>query len=101
MYTDRQQQFGCPYLSTDQPKQTASAVLKLAGLDPNGYDLGEIRPGQADPKVYEDEQPVHKVHKEYQGHKVQQVNLVLQMKQQLEIQILHQYLKKWKILLYR
>lgn len=49
---------GRPF-STDQPNQTAAALLRLAGLDPDGYDLGEIRPGHAQPKVYEDGEPVH------------------------------------------
>ncbi len=49
---------GRPF-STDEPNQTAGTLLKLAGLDPDGYDLGEVRPGQAEPKVFEDGQPVH------------------------------------------
>lgn len=38
--------------------QTAAALLRLAGLDPSGYDLAEIRPGGAEPKRYKDDQPV-------------------------------------------
>lgn len=49
---------GRPF-STDDPHQTASALLTLAGLDPNGYDLGEVRPGHAEPKRYKDDQPVN------------------------------------------
>lgn len=55
---------GRPF-STEQPEQTAGALLKLAGLDPEGYDLGEFRPGQAEPKVFEDGHPVHV----YEGEK--------------------------------
>jgi hypothetical protein len=43
----------------DDPHQTADALLRLAGLDPNGYDLAEIRSGGAEPKRYKDDQPVH------------------------------------------
>jgi Multiubiquitin len=49
---------GRPF-STDQPEQTAAALVTLAGLDPAGYDLGEIRPGNAEPKVFEDADVVH------------------------------------------
>ena len=49
---------GRPF-STDQPDQTAGELLALAGLDAEGYDLGEIQPGQPEPKVFEDAQPVH------------------------------------------
>lgn len=49
---------GRPFTTTD-PKQTASALLRLAGLDPACYDLAEIRHGNADPKRYKDEAPVH------------------------------------------
>ncbi len=45
--------------STDDAHQTASALLTLAGLDPSGYDLGEIRPGNPEPKRFKDDQPVH------------------------------------------
>lgn len=37
---------------------TAADVLRLAGLDPAGYDLAEVRRGQADPKPYRDDQRV-------------------------------------------
>jgi hypothetical protein len=49
---------GRPF-TTDDPNQTAAALLRLAGLDPAGYDLGEIRPGNPEPKRFKDEQPVH------------------------------------------
>lgn len=49
---------GRPF-STDQPEQTAGALLVLAGLDPEGYDLGEIRPGNPEPKVFEEGDLVH------------------------------------------
>lgn len=39
--------------------QTAAALLRLAGLDPVGYELAEIRGGGADPKRYKDDQRVH------------------------------------------
>ncbi len=45
--------------TTDEPHQTASALLGMAGLDPAGYDLGELRPGNPEPKRYKDEQPVN------------------------------------------
>jgi hypothetical protein len=34
-------------------------LLELAGLDPAGYDLGELRPGNPEPKRFKDDQPVH------------------------------------------
>jgi len=49
---------GRPF-STDQPDQTVIALLTLAGLDPQSYDLGEIRPHQPEPKVFEDADHVH------------------------------------------
>lgn len=49
---------GRPF-STEQPEQTAAALVALAGLDPAGYDLGEIRPGHPEPKVFDDEDLVH------------------------------------------
>lgn len=48
---------GRPF-STDQPDQTAGALLTLAGLDPEGYDLGEIVPGRPEPKLFEEGQHV-------------------------------------------
>ena len=49
---------GRPF-STDQPDQTAGALLTLAGLNPEGYDLGEIVPGQPEPTLFEEGQNVH------------------------------------------
>ena len=49
---------GRPF-STDQPDQTAGALLTLAGLDPEGYDLGEIVPGHPEPKLFEEGQHLH------------------------------------------
>ena len=49
---------GRPF-TTDDPQQSAAALLRLAGLDPSGYDLGEIRPGNPEPKRFKDDQPVH------------------------------------------
>lgn len=49
---------GRPF-TIDDPKQTAAALLRLAGLDPTGYDLGRIRPGNPEPDRFKDEQPVH------------------------------------------
>ena len=48
---------GRPVTSTEK-NLTAADVLRLAGLDPTGYDLAEIRRGQADPKPYRDDQRV-------------------------------------------
>lgn len=49
---------GRPYVTSDD-KQTASELLRLAGLDPSGYDLAELREGQAKPKRFEDDDTVH------------------------------------------
>lgn len=49
---------GRPFSTTDS-KQLAAAVLGLAGLDPAGYDLAEVRPGHAEPKRYDDNETVH------------------------------------------
>ena len=49
---------GRPF-TTDDPHQTAAEILVLAGLSPDGYDLGEIRRGRPEPKRFKDEQPVH------------------------------------------
>lgn len=46
-------------LTTDDSKQPAAALLRLGGLDPAGYDLAEIRHGQAQPKRYTDDEQVH------------------------------------------
>ncbi len=45
---------------TSDDKQTAGELLRLAGLDPSGYDLAELREGgQAKPKRFEDGDTVH------------------------------------------
>jgi hypothetical protein len=49
---------GQPF-SVEDSHQTAAALLTLAGLDPDGYDLGEIRRGNPEPKRFKDDQPVH------------------------------------------
>jgi hypothetical protein len=49
---------GRPFSTTD-PRQPASALLRLAGLDPDGYDLAEIRRGHAEPKRFDDDDIVH------------------------------------------
>lgn len=49
---------GRPYV-TDEEKQPARDLLRLAGLDPSGYDLAEIRGGNAKPKRFEDDEVVH------------------------------------------
>ncbi len=42
----------------DDPHQTAADLLQLAGLDPALYDLARMRGGNAEPKRFEDDQPV-------------------------------------------
>ncbi len=49
---------GRPYVTSDD-KQAASELLRLAGLDPSGYDLAEQREGHAKPKRFDDEEIVH------------------------------------------
>ena len=49
---------GRPF-TVEDAKQTAAALLLLAGLDPNGYTLGELRPGGAGPKRFKDDQAIH------------------------------------------
>lgn len=49
---------GRPFSTTDS-KQEASALLRLAGLDPAGYDLAEVRSGHAEPKRFDDSDIVH------------------------------------------
>jgi len=44
---------GRPYEST-QPRQSASALLRLAGLDPVLYELGELRGRRPVPVRYAD-----------------------------------------------
>jgi hypothetical protein len=49
---------GRPFTTTDLDP-TVLELLRLAGLDPSGYDLGEVLPGQPEPRVFEDEQQLH------------------------------------------
>lgn len=49
---------GRPFTTEDR-HQTAAALLQMAGLDVTGYDLGELRPGNPEPKRYRDDQPVN------------------------------------------
>ena len=48
---------GRPFIIEDRD-QTAAALLELAGLDPDGYDLGELHGQNPRPKRYEDEAKV-------------------------------------------
>lgn len=48
---------GRPFTVTE-PDQTAAALLELAGLDPNGYDLGELHGNNPQPKRYSDDDKV-------------------------------------------
>jgi hypothetical protein len=45
---------GRPYTTTDH-KQLAANLLRLAGLDPNRFDLGELRGHRPDPVRYADD----------------------------------------------
>jgi hypothetical protein len=49
---------GRPFVLAD-PDQTAASLLRLAGLDPAGYDLGELRGDNPIPKRLEDDGKVH------------------------------------------
>ena len=40
-------------------EQTAAGLLHLAGLDPNGYDLGQLHGNDPKPNVYEDSETLH------------------------------------------
>ena len=42
----------------DERKQTAQDLLMLAGLAPASYDLGELRPGNPEPKRFKDDQQI-------------------------------------------
>lgn len=44
--------------TTTEPHQTAAALLQLAGLDPRGYDLGELHAKQPEPTRYKDDRKV-------------------------------------------
>lgn len=44
--------------STEDHKQTARALLELAGLDPSQYDLGELKGERPKPKRFEDDEEV-------------------------------------------
>lgn len=48
---------GRPYTTQDD-RQPAADLLRLAGLDPAGYDLAEVRPG-GKPHEFRDDQTVH------------------------------------------
>lgn len=48
---------GRPFTIKD-PEQTAAALLELAGLDPSGYDLGELHGSNPRPRRYTDNQRV-------------------------------------------
>jgi len=48
---------GHPFTIQD-PDQTAEALIQLAGLDPNGYDLGELHGNNPEPRRYADDQKV-------------------------------------------
>ena len=48
---------GRPFVVND-PDQTAGRLLQLAGLDPNGYDLGELHGNNPKPKLYQDDDEV-------------------------------------------
>jgi len=41
----------------NEKHQTAASILHLAGLDPAGYDLAELR-GQGDPHTFHDDQQI-------------------------------------------
>lgn len=49
---------GRPFSITD-PDQTAASLLRLAGLDPAGYDLGELHGNNPVPKRLDDDRKVH------------------------------------------
>lgn len=48
---------GRPYTTTDH-KQEAGELLRLAGLDPNRFDLGELKGQRPEPIRYRDEEIV-------------------------------------------
>lgn len=48
---------GRPY-ATDDARQRAADLLRLAGLDPAGYDLAELQPGAHKPHEFTDDEQV-------------------------------------------
>lgn len=48
---------GQPYQTADR-RQPAAAVLRLAGLDPNLFDLGQLRGQRPEPVRYADDEIV-------------------------------------------
>ena len=48
---------GRQFTVTD-PDQTATSLLQLSGLDPIGYDLGELHGNNPTPKRYADDQKI-------------------------------------------
>lgn len=49
---------GRPFTVEDH-HETAAALLTLAGLDPASYELGEVRPGDHEPKLFKGDQQVN------------------------------------------
>lgn len=45
-------------LEVTEAKQLVANVIRLAGLDPVGYNLGEIKAGRPEPKVLEDDKTI-------------------------------------------
>lgn len=48
---------GRPFTLTD-PDQTAASLLRLAGLDPAGYDIGELHGNNPVPKRPDDDRKI-------------------------------------------
>jgi len=49
---------GRPF-KTDDPTQTADALLRQAGLNPENYDLAELYPGNPEPHRFSGTAEVH------------------------------------------
>ena len=49
---------GRPYVTAEN-KQRASELLRLAGLDPSGYDLAELHGNNPKPRRFADDEVVH------------------------------------------
>ena len=49
---------GRPF-TLDDDRSTATELLRLAGLDPAMYDLARMRPGNAEPQRFDDEDKIH------------------------------------------